>query len=80
MGPQPNQQTIVVTATCRDDQEAQAMVKKHGRMLGVVTAKAVGNVVTFVCRVAKDFALITYGRIKDVFPMYCAVTCRRLAD
>jgi len=80
MGPQPNQQTIAVIATCRSHHQAQAMAEKHGRMPGVVTATAVGNIVTFVCRVAKDSALIIYGRIKDVFPMYCTVTCRCLAD
>lgn len=71
---------VNVIARCKSPEEAARLAEKHRTITGVVAVNVVENIITFVCEVAKNLALTTYGKIKDVFPFYCQCTCCPVAQ
>jgi hypothetical protein len=69
-------QTIQVIATCESEQTAKELSKKFKNFDGVASIKVVGAVITFICKIATEFALVMYGRIKDALPWDCTCSCR----
>jgi len=69
-------QRIQVIATCKSEQKAKELSEKFKKFDGVTSVSVTGAVITFLCDIASDFALVLYGRIKDALPWNCECICR----
>jgi len=71
-------QTIHVIATCQSEAQAREFAEKYKTFNGVVGFEILGNVLTLICNVVRDQALVVYGKLKDALPGYCNCSCKAI--